>query len=185
MFESLKDAMQDLLQGRVAPTERRAAVADMKQAMVHARLGVEDLQQGVAITHQRLAAELEQLVTVQRRKKLAEDIHDAETVALAAKFEAQHSERIAVLERKLGAQEAEAELAARELAEMMTALKAANAGVGTGTPRSAPTDEALGLPDHAALRSELDALARQRSRAEQDAIADAKLAELKKRMGQS
>lgn len=185
MFESLKDAIQDLLHGRIAPADRRAAIADMKQAMVSAKLGVEDLQQGVDITRKRLATELEQLVTVQRRKKLAEDINDVETVALAAKFEAQHSERIAVLERKLGAQEAEAELAARELAEMMTALKAANAGVGMGTPKSGPTDEELGLPDTGKLNSELDSLARQRSRAEKDAIADAKLEELKKRMSQS
>jgi hypothetical protein len=185
MFESLKDAIQDLLSGRVAPADRRAAIADMKSAMVSAKLGVEDLQKGVDITRTRLASELEQLVTVQRRKKLAEEINDAETVALAVKFEAQHSERIAVLERKLGAQEAEAELAARELAEMMTALKAANAGVGSGTPRSAPSDEELGLPNDAKLSSELDSLARQRSRAEKDAIAEAKLEELKRRMGQS
>ena len=183
MFESINAAIQDLLQGRVAPADRGAAIADMKQAMVRARLGVEDLRQGVAVTQQRLATEREQLVTVQRRKTLAADIHDAETVALATKFEAQHRERIAVLERKLGAQEAEAALAARELSEMMTALKAANAGVGTGRSRAEASDGELGLPDHAALTREIDALARQRARAERDAMADAKLEELKKRMG--
>ncbi len=184
MFESLKDAIQDLLHGRVAPGDRRAVINEMKSAMVVAKLGVEDLQKSVDITRQRLATELEQLVTVQRRKTLAAEIDDKETVALAEKFEAQHSERIAVLERKLGAQEAEADLAARELAEMMTALKAANVGVGSGTPRSGPSDEELGLPDNSKLNSELDSLARQRTRAEKDAVADAKLEELKRRMSQ-
>ena len=114
-------------------------------------------------------------------------VKNAETVAIAVKYEAQHSERIAVLERKLEAQEAEASLADRDLAEMMTQLKSANAGVGAGMPTGAtgPTDADLGLPgDGAALRSEIDALSRQRQRAAADAAADEKLAELKRKMGQ-
>ena len=90
-----------------------------------------------------------------------------------------------MLERKVEVQEAEAALAERELAEMMEALKSANAGVGSGAPPSGPADEELGLPDDAALHAELDGLARQRARSDADAAADAKLAELKRRMGQS
>lgn len=115
MFESVKATIQDLLHGRVAPGDRRAAVADMKRALASATLGVEDIQQGVELTRRRLAAEREQLVVMQRRKALAEGINDAETVALAVKYEAQHGERVAVLTRKLDAQEAEASLAEREL----------------------------------------------------------------------
>ena len=184
MFDSLKGAIHDLLHGNVAPGDRRTAIADMKRALVSAKLGVEDLREGVEQTRRKLGAEREQLTTAQRRKTLAEGIGDAETVALAVKYEQQHSERIAVLERKLEAQQAEASLAERELLEMMTQLKTASAGVGSGTPPSGPTDEDLGLPDDSRLHSELDGLARQRARADADAAADVKLAELKKKMGQ-
>jgi hypothetical protein len=186
MFDSLKDAIQDLLHGRVNPADRRAVIAEMKRALVRARLGVDDLREGVEQTRRKLIAERDQLATVLRRKALAEGINDAETVTLASKYEQQHGERVGVLERKLDAQEAEAGLAERELADMMTQLKSANAGVGIGSTGSSgrpPTDEELGLPDDAALRSDLDGLARQRARGEADAAAEAKLAELKRRMG--
>lgn len=185
MFDSLRHAINDLRHGNVASTDRRAALADMQRALVSARLGVDDLRDLAAQTQRTLQAERSSLETVVRRKALAAGINDAETVAIAEKYEQQHAERIAVLERKVEVQEAEAALAKRELAEMMAALKAANAGVGSGAPPSGPTDEALGLPDDAALHAELDRLARQRARSDADAAADAKLAELKRRMGQS
>lgn len=188
VFESLKSTIQDLLNGRVAPGDRRAAIYDMKRALVSAKLGVEDLRDGVEITRRKLATERDQLATVQRRRTLAEGINDAETVALAVKYEQQHGEHVAVLERKLEAQEAEAQLAERELGDMMTQLKAANAGVGSGSgpvasPAGGISDEELGLPNDAALHAELDNLARANRRSASDADADAKLAELKRKMG--
>src|ERR1035437_8654362 len=188
VFESLKSTIQDLLNGRVAPIDRRAAIYEMKRALVSAKLGVEDLREGVEITRRKLDTEREQLATVQRRKTLAEGINDAETVALAVKYEQQHGEHVAVLERKLEAQEAEAQLAERELGDMMTQLKAANAGVGSGTGPAASraggiSDEELGLPNDAALHAELDNLARADRRSASDADAEEKLAELKRKMG--
>lgn len=191
MFESLKSTIEDLLGGRVHPGDRRAVINDMKAALVMAKLGVEDLEQGVAITRRKLEAERQGLETSTRRKGLAAGIQDAETEALAAKFETQHGERAAVLERKLEAQEAEAALARRDYDEMLTQLKAASAGAGSvgagaapaGTTR-APSDADLGLPDDAALRGELDSLSRAQVRTQKDADADARLAELKRRMGQ-
>jgi hypothetical protein len=187
MFEGLKSVIQDLVSGRVAPADRRAVIADMKRAMVSAKLGISDLQEGVEITRKRLETEREALATTQRRKALAASIPDAETVAIAEKFEAQHAERISILERKLEAQEAEFGLAERDYDEMMKALKAANAGAGAGlTPESrGPTDADLGLPDDSGLRSELDALGRRSSRSAHEAAADAQLEELKRRMGKT
>jgi hypothetical protein len=185
MFDHLKAAVQDLLQGRVAPGDRRAAIADMKRALTLAKMGISDLRDGVGQTRGRLEAERTQLATVQRRKALAAAVPDLETVALAEKFEVQHAERIAVLERKLDAQEAEVGLAERDYDEMMKQLKAANAGVGSGMMPGAtgPTDADLGLPDDTGLTSELDALARRRSRSAAEAAADAQLEELKRKMG--
>lgn len=185
MFENLKSAVQDLLSGRVAPGDRRAAIADMKRALVLAKMGIADLGDGIEVTRQRLKTERGQLETAQRRKALAEGISDAETVALAGKFITQHAERIAVLERKLEAQEAEAALTERDYDDMVKALKSADRGVGSGATAESrgPTDGELGLPDDAPLRSELDALSRKRTRSDADAAADAKLEELKKKMG--
>ena len=188
LFESLKSTLHDLLNGRVAPTDRRAAIYEMKRALVSARLGVEDLREGVEVTRRKLSTEREQLATVQRRKALAEGINDAETIALAVKYEQQYGDHVAVLDRKLEAQEAEAELAERELGEMMSQLKAANAGVGSNTDPAVGrsreiSDAELGLPDDSRLHAELDNLARANPRSAADADADAKLAELKKKMG--
>jgi hypothetical protein len=186
MFESLKSALQDLLGGRVAPADRRAVIADMKRALVSAKLGVDDLREGVELTSRRLTAEREALATMQRRKTLAEGINDAETMALAAKHELQHSERIAVLEQKLAAQDAEFQLAEREVTEMMAGLKSANAGVGLGAAQGSAgvSDEELGLRNDSKLNSELDSLVRQQARNAADASADERLAELKRKMGQ-
>lgn len=183
MFENLKASVQDLLNGRVNPADRRAAIADMKRALAVAKLGVSDLREGVEVTRARLAEEREKLATTQRRKALAASVPDLETVAIAEKFEAQHAERIAVLERKLEAQEAEADLAERDYDEMAKQLKSAAAGVGSGSPASGPTDADLGLRDDTGLNAQLDALKRQSRRADAEAAADAKLEELKKKLG--
>lgn len=185
MFESLRATIGDLLGGRVAPADRRAVIMDMKQALTLAKLGVEDLREGVELTRRRVAAERQQLETATRRRTLAEGIDDAETVAVAAKFEAQFAERLAVLERKLEAQEAEFGLAERDYEAMVVQLKQANAGAGSGLDAASrgPTDEELGVPNDAPLRAELDGLARARQRAERDAGADAALDALKKKMG--
>ena len=191
MFESLKTTIADLLSGRVNPSDRRAVITDMKHALASAKLGVEDLARGVDVTRRKLEVERQGLATMVRRKGLAAGINDAETVAIAGKFEAQHLERIAVLERKLEAQEAEAALAQRDYDEMLAQLKSAAAGAGSvgagaaaaGSTRM-PSDADLGLPDDAALSAELDALHRQRAREAKDADAAARLDELKRRMGQ-
>ncbi len=195
MFESLKETIDDLLGGRVHAGDRRAVINGMKQALVLAKLGVEDLEKGVVTTRGRLESERRELETAERRKGLAEGINDAETVAIAGKFAEQHAERIAVLERKLEAQEAEAALARRDYDEMLVQLKSASSGAGSvgsggagaapaGTAR-APSDAELGLPDDANLRAELDAMHRQRAREDKDAEATARLEELKRRMGQA
>ena len=90
MFESLKQTIQDLVGGRVAPADRRAVIAEMKRALAITKLGVEDLAASAEVTRERLKHEREQLATATRRRTLAEGINDAETVALAAKFE-QHA----------------------------------------------------------------------------------------------
>ena len=173
----------------IPPEARRAALARMKQTLVTARLGLDDLRAGVALTRQRLAKEQQELETMRRRKGLAEGINDTETVALAAKYETHHAERAAMLERKLEVQSAELEIAERDVAEMTTELRNAMAGIPTGGARAASIDaEAAAEVDDLTSRgpdvaAEIDALGRASARNARDADAEARLAELKRRMG--
>ncbi len=193
MFESLRATIGDLLGGRVAPADRRAVIADMKRALVQAKMGLDDLKEGVELTKRRVAAEREQFETASRRRTLAEGINDAETAAIAAKYEAQHQERLGVLERKLDVQLAELGLVERDYDEMLAQLKQADRGVGGGMAAGAHdrmmggagglSDAELGLRTDAPLNSELDALGRARQRADREAGADAALEALKKKMG--
>ena len=191
MFDKLRESIENLVNGAGSPEERRAAVGRMKETLVQARLGIEDLRGGVAQTRARLAAEREALTTVRRRRVLAEGIGDRETVAVAERYERHHAERLQALEHKFAAQEEEVAVAEREVAEMTAELRAAvharaAGGAATGRPAAAAAAEAEvaeALGEDAAVRDELDALARGRRRAERDAAAEERLAALKRRMG--
>jgi hypothetical protein len=103
---------------------------------------------------------------------------------VAERFEAQHTERLAVLEQKLAAQESELSLMDRDVAEMKEQLKSALAGVGSGM-RAGTVDTAADPLDEgrAGVEQQLNDLKRAERRANAAAEADAALAELKKRMG--
>ncbi|HEY2066502.1 MAG TPA: hypothetical protein VGG84_11130 [Gemmatimonadaceae bacterium] len=170
------------------PEERRAGLARMKQTLVTARMGLDDLRGGVRLTRERLATEQRQLETMRRRKGLAAGINDAETVALAEKYEAHHAERVAVLVRKLEAQEAELAIAERDVAEMTAELKNASLGMGSAAGPSiekeaAAEAERAASGDASRVAEEFDAMGRARARADRDAEAARKLEELKRRMG--
>ena len=198
MFDDVREAFRDLLRGTPPSGDaRRSILAQMRETLVQARMGLDDLRKGVEETRMRLKRERTELDTVRRRKELALGINDAETVAIAERYEKQHTERLALLERKLETQEAELAMVDREVGEMNAEFKLAAAG---GTPgvsagsaaaggaganpdaaAQAEAEEAMG--DKAGLRDELDGLARARRRAEAECSADEKLAALKRRMG--
>src|SRR5512144_2223747 len=192
MFDDVRQAFRDLLRGTPPSGDaRRSIVAQMRETLVQARMGLDDLRKGVEETRARLTRERSELETVRRRKQLAVGINDAETVAIAERYEKQHAERASILERKLETQEAELAMVEREVGEMNAEFKlaaaGANPGVSAGTPTgdagaaAGPIDDPLG--ESAGLRDELDGLARARRRAEAESSADEKLAALKRRMG--
>src|SRR3954469_19983641 len=173
----------------------------MRDTLVQARVGLQDLRDGLAQSKRRLELERRELDTVQRRKRLAEQINDAETVRLAGQYEQMHVERVAVLERKLEAQESELALAERDVAQMMTELRQAASGIPSAGARSggggggasggavnAAMDEieselGSGSGKNGSLGDEIDGLSRARTRADHEADAARKLEELKRRMG--
>jgi hypothetical protein len=186
MFEHFRQSLRELMDRSTPPEERRAGLAQMKQTLVQARMGLDDLRGGIAQTRQRLAAEQRELETVRRRKGQAAAINDTETVGLAEKYEALHAERTAVMERKLSAQEAELALVEREVAEMTAAMKGALSGATTGTPlQNADVTAELDamLDSSAGVAEEIDALGRASHRSAREAEADRLLAELKRKMG--
>ena len=186
MFESFRQSLNDLMDRATPPEERRAVLTRMKQTLVQARMGLDDLRGGVAITRQRLDVEVRELETMRRRKLAATAINDAETVALAEKYETAHAERGEVLRRKLEAQEAELVMVEREVSEMTAELK--QAVMGAGSAAGTITDDARAeadavLDEGAGVAEEIDALSRAGKRSAREAEAEQKLAELKRRMG--
>src|SRR5215207_5551264 len=104
MFEHFRQSLRDLMDRSTPPEERRAGLAQMKQTLVHARMGLDDLRGGIKATRQRVASEQAELATVRRRKGLALGFNDLEAAAPAEKYGALHAERTEVLTRKLSAQ---------------------------------------------------------------------------------
>jgi len=192
VFESLRQSLNDLLARSTPPEERREIVSRMRDTLVQAKMGLQDLREALTKSRQRLEHERREVETVQRRKRLAEQIGDTETIRLAVQYEQLHAERVSVLTRKLDAQESELALAERDVAQMMAELRAAASGVGpmpdrTTASMNAAMDELeteLGTgAGREPLREEIDALSRSRTRADREADAARKLEELKRRMG--
>jgi len=191
VFESLRKSLDDLLSRSTPPEERRQIVSRMRDTLVQAKVGLQDLRDGVAQSKRRLEQERRELDTVQRRKRLAEQINDEETVRLATQYEQLHAERFAILQRKVEAQESELALAEREVAQMMTELRQAASGIPSAGERSnaavsAAMDEIeseMGAGKNESLRDEIDGLSRARTRVDHEADAARKLEELKRRMG--
>lgn len=184
MFDEVRHAFRELLHGNVPPEGRRELIAVMKDTLVHARLAMDDLRDGVEETRKRVDRERAELETIRRRRALAQGVGDEETVRVAERFESQHAERLAVLEQKLAAQESELALVDRDVAEMKEQLKAALAGVGSGMRAGTANTSADALDEgRSEIEQQLNDLKRAERRASADADADARLAELKKRMG--
>ena len=192
MFEQLRASFRAMLDAARSPDDRRAVLSDMKDSVVRARMGIDDLKRGVELAQRRLGEARTELETIRRRRTLAANVGDQETVSVADRFEALQAERVGVLERKLETQQAELALVEREVAEMTTDLRRAMDGVplrAPGEPSPRATDAAAAaqvddlLDPDAGLRAEIDGLGRQQARASREADADARLAELKRRLG--
>ncbi|GAC1515053.1 MAG: hypothetical protein NVS1B4_04320 [Gemmatimonadaceae bacterium] len=153
----------------------------MRTTLTHARAAQSDLREGLAVTLTQLAAERDELETVTRRKTLAQKIADSETVSIAARYEAQHAQRVAVLEQRASAQRAEIDVWDAEIDAMTRDLKAAQAGVGDTEVRGGHhLDSRSAAEGPEPGRDEIAGTVR---RAERDAAAETRLAELKRRFG--
>jgi hypothetical protein len=186
VFDGFRRSFDDLMSRATRPEERRAVVARMKDTLVQAKMGLEDMRDGLKKARKRLAQEERELDTVRRRKTLAEGIKDQQTVDIALKYEQMHGERVEVLRQKVAAQEAELVLAERDVESMSAELKATLVGTGAqaSAPALDPSAEREDETDQASdLRDEINSLGRARAHAEKEADAARRLDELKRRMG--
>jgi hypothetical protein len=190
MFDQLRDSLRSL-SGRLAPEERRRVASSMREAMVFAKMSLQQLRDTIKVTEARLAKERGELETVRRRQGLAAGIGDQETVAVAERFASQHAERVAMLETKLMAQQQELAVGERELDEMSSQLRLAMSGIDPnahGPEASAQreidgllNDDMSGTGGSEGVESEPPPA--RRTRAEREADAEERLAALKRRMG--
>jgi len=192
MFDELRDSLR-AFSSRLDPDERRRMSSGMREAIVHAKLAVNEMRAALTITEQRLRSEQTELDTVRRRQGLAADIGDHETVAIAERFAAQHAERVTVLESKHMVQQQELALAEREYESMSADLRRVMSGLAPEASGSeASSAEASAAREVDALLGDEplpsdDPLAApppsRRTRSEREADADARLADLKRKLG--
>src|SRR3954465_10493448 len=101
VFDGFRRSFDDLLSRATRPEERRIVASRMKDTLVQAKMGLNDMRDGLEKARQRLAGEERELDTVRRRKTLAEGISDQQTVEIATKYEQMHAERVDVLKQKV------------------------------------------------------------------------------------
>lgn len=151
----------------------------MRAAVVAARASLTRMQEDLRAAETELERERRQLADTERRGRLAGEIGDAETVAVAQRFAAKHAERVGVLERKVAVQRDELVMVERELADMTEQLKQAE---GTRVARDATDHVARAKAGMAAVDE--DELVKARlDRAAREAAAAEQLEALKKKMG--
>ena len=185
MFERLRDALRAALDAATPPADLRDLAGQMREAVVDARVAVREVRDALQRTEVELTAERQRLADAERRGRLAGEIQDAETVAVANRFVAKHQERIAMLAKKLAAQQDELALAERELGDMQSQLQAADRSPRVRSERS--TEEAWRELQRAGgtrpgVDPEDDALKSQLERAQREAAAERQLDELKKKL---
>ena len=153
----------------------------MKHTLALARVARDDVRTAHALSIQKLESARTELSTILRRGDLARQIDDAETVAVAERFAESQRNTIAIFERKVAVQHEELVLTERTVSEMESELRSVT-GIGPTPPDGSAADATSGASSGATAGPAdyrgLDDAARAQS-------ADARLAELKRRMGRA
>jgi activator of 2-hydroxyglutaryl-CoA dehydratase len=187
MFKQLRDALERALAAATPPPDLGEIAARMREAVIEQKALVRGLEGELAKAEELLSRQKAELATAERRRALAEGIHDEETVAVAQKFIVKLGARVAVLEKKVVVQRDEIALAEKELAEMTAQLQEAARHHPTLTSERSVEAAWQGLGRAGMDRPDTDLegelLKGRMDRAAREAQADAKLDELKKKMG--
>lgn len=131
MFNKLKAKIDQLLSSLEdrAVADPGAEITDllagMREELVEAKAAIPALEKQIESLGQLRARELQRADDAARRGRQAAKIGDAETVEVAARFEAQHRSRAEVYEQKTEAAVAELALQRRNVSQMTVQLKSA------------------------------------------------------------
>jgi hypothetical protein len=172
-FDDLKAHLDRLFAYRPTGSSREQA-AGLRAALVEFKVAVEQLREGLVRTEGDLDRARRELVDYERRRGLAAEIDDAETVRVADEYILRTRERVDLLERKVIVQRDEVVIAERELEATRARYQRASHGLPLDEPRGddpASLDATLGDPE-----PYLD-------RQTRDAVVNAQLEALKKKLG--
>ncbi|MGD2067091.1 MAG: hypothetical protein PVI57_00295 [Gemmatimonadota bacterium] len=211
--EAVENFNRELDRDRV-PEAIDKLLRDMREEVTEAKTRLHDLEKGIERARAEAARESKEIATCERRERMARDIGDEETARVAAEYGEKHSKRKEVLEKKAKALEDELRVRRAEIEEMLEKIKEArkNRDALAATAGRASAHESIrGTQD---LFEELDRMAEhiteddERRKAAEDVLrdlggdpdsdlhldmdapagptvdVDARLAELKRRMGE-
>jgi phage shock protein A len=210
--EAVKNFKEELHRDEVPETVDRL-VHGMKREAADARARLRELEEGIRRAKAEAAVEAQELEKCQRRERMALSIGDEETAKIAAEYCAKHARRREVLEQKAVALEQELKLRSAEADEMVVKIRAAEKERDALAASVGRTQARASMRDGDPLFDELDRMAEQlagggRSAGSSDALSDldrdmetelfdqevqpkrrdtdldARLAELKRRMGE-
>jgi hypothetical protein len=184
MFEDWKHAWRQAVENfqrevAGAPDGAVPRVRAMERELASAGGALLKLEEEIRRTRRDAAAELEAEQVCRRRERLARDVHDEETVRVAAEFAVRHAERAAVLQRKIAVLEDERALLARDVDGMREVIAE------TPAPDRGPTSATSRMNAGESSTRADNAADREFSRLENDArdrAASERLEELKRRM---
>jgi len=169
------DELRARLDRLLAGPGPRSRAAGLKDALVELKVAAGQSRDALVAAERELAAQQQQLTDAERRGRLATEIGDLETAAIAGDFAAKHRERIGLLERKVAVIRDELAFVEREYQEVAAEYRSA----GTGSPASAPVEPSP-------LREDLFELDAMKARADRNALeraVKAQLAALKRKLG--
>ena len=181
MFENVKARLERFFRDHTRSDPRGRAAA-LREALLEAKVGLGTMRDALTATERELAAERQHLTAAERRGRLAAELPDPETVALAERFTVRHRERVLVLERKLAVQRDELVLVEREVAEMMVEYRAARPGNPAESVEAAWRDLEAAGADRPGLGLDDDRAAPDDQKRKEQAV-EAQLAFLKKKFG--
>jgi phage shock protein A len=209
--EAVKNFKEELSRDEVPEAVDRL-VHGMKSEAADAKARLHDLEEGIRRAKAEAAREAAEVETCRRRERMASDIGDRETARIAGEFAAKHERRRDVLEQKAEALARELDLRRAEIEEMLGQIRTAErsrdglaAAAGRTQARESVragddlfdeldrmADQVSGTAERRSAEDLLDELDRELDREIEDegtaapspgADVDARLAELKRRMG--
>jgi len=156
--EAIDNFKQELGRDQVPESVDRLLVG-MRDEITDAKMRIRELEDLIARASAEEDRERKDFETARRRGKMAQNIGDAETVEIAAEYAAKHEERIRLLEQKVTALRQELAHRRKEADEMVEKFKVAKSKRDSlaATAGRSGARESIGAADD--LFSELDRMA--------------------------